>query len=275
MEPPASDDNAFATDLPEGQPKTSIPKTIGIMNIVFGSLLLTCVCCSGVNLVMQSAMIGPVMAVQQKQIEQAMQVERQQRLQELQQREQAANDEKEKADLKAQQKVLQGRPIPKMPDFTKFMQDPRYLGFEIVDLVTGLVLDILMVVSGIALLNLKEWGRRAAIWVAALKIVLLITLYTVFALVVVPVLVQNFNTMFQEMFDEMAKGARPGQRVPGQAELAQMSSTIGILMTASAVGMIIFGAIYPIVVLIALTRPRVKAACALPASNDIDNPPMP
>ena len=39
---------------------------------------------------------------------------------------------------------------------------------------------------------------------------------------------------------------------------------MGIAMTATAVGMIIFGAIYPIIVLILLTRQRVKGACAPP-----------
>ncbi len=270
MEPPARDDNEFSPLLSEQQPKTSIPKTIGILNILFGSLLLLCGICWSLNLMMQSAM-GPMMAMQQQQVQQALEAERQRKLQELQELENAAQDEKEKATLKAKQNALKAQPQPKMPDMTKFTQDVAFQGYAIADVVTGLVLNILMVVSGIGLVGLKEWGRRTAIWVAALKIVRLVALYGFFALAVVPVMVKQFTSMFQEMFEEMAKAAPPGQRIPGPAEMGQMGTVMGVMMTAFAIGMIIFGAIYPVIVLILLSRPRVKAACAHPASDLLRN----
>jgi ABC-type multidrug transport system fused ATPase/permease subunit len=269
MEPLASADPAISPPRPKEQPKTSIPTTIGILNIVVGSLLLLCVLCSSLNMMIQ----GPMMGMQQQQFQQAMQAERQQMLLQLQEREKASNDEKEKAELRGKQKALEGQPLPKMPDFNKFTQDVQHQGFMIVDLVTGSVLNVLMLVSGIALCCYKEWGRVTAIWVAVLKIVLLVALYTFFALVVVPVMVKGFNTMFQEMFEEMAKAAPPGRKMPTPppGELAQLGMFMGIAMTATAVAMIIFGSIYPIVVLILLTRPRVKAALASPPATKGDS----
>jgi hypothetical protein len=97
--------------------------------------------------------------------------------------------------------------------------------------------------------------------VAALKIIRLVALNTFLALVLVPRMARGFTSMFQEMFDEMAKAAPPGQRMPGQAELTQMGTMIGVMMTVYAVAMVIFGVVYPVVVLIVLSRPRVKASC--------------
>lgn len=266
METPAHDRPA-----PPLAPNTSAAKTIGVLNIVFGCLLLLCVACSSLNLVLQSAM-GPMMAAQQQQVQQALQAERQRKVQELQELEKAAEDEKEKAELRGKQKVLQAQPIPKMPDMTKFTQDTRFQGYSIADMVSGFLLNILMVVAGIALVCLKEWGRVTAIWVAALKIVRLIALYGFFVVVVVPIITEQFTSMFRDMFDDMARAAPQGQKVPGPAELGQMGTVMGVMMTASAIGMIIFGVIYPIVVLIVLTRPRVKAACAAPAAGALPAP---
>ena len=206
-------DPAMSPPRPEGQPTTSIPMIIGIMNIVVGSLMLLCLFCSSMNLVMQ----GPMMGMQQQQFQQAMQAERQQLLLQLQEREKASKDEKEKAELRGKQKALEAQPLPKMPDFNKFAQDMQHQGFMIADVVTGFVLNVLMLVSGIALCCYKQWGRVTAIWVAVLKIVLLVALYTFFALVVVPVMVKGFNTMFQEMFEEMAKAAPPGKKMAAPA----------------------------------------------------------
>jgi len=269
MQPPLRDDMGPYPPFPEQRPRTAIPKTIGILNIVFGSLLLLCGICSGLGLAMQSAM-GPMLAVQQKQFQQMMEADRQRKLQELQDREQAAQNEEEKAAIQARQKALKAQPLPKMPDIAKFSQQVGFQAYWIVDVVTGLILNILMVVSGIGLLHFKEWGRQQGLWVAALKIVRLVAVYGFFILVVVPNMAKAFTTMFQEMAAEMAKTAPPGQRVPGPAEMGQMGTLLGIWYTAFAIGMIILGVIYPVIVLILLSRPRVNSACA-PAALAQDN----
>jgi hypothetical protein len=260
MQPPVRDDNRPHPPFPEQRTRTGIPKTIGILNIVFGSLLLLCVICFALSLAMQFAM-GPLFAGQQQQFQQVLEAERQQKLQELQNLEQAAQNEMEKAAIQAREKALKAQPIPKMPDMTKFTQDVSLQVYGIADVATGLILNILMVVSGIGLVSFKEWGRRLGLWVAIVKIIRLVALNVFFIVVVVPNMTRAFVSMFQEMFEEMAKAAPPGQRVPGAAEMGQMGTGMGIMYTAFAVGMIILGVIYPVIVLILLSRPHVKAAC--------------
>ncbi len=261
MQPPAPYDNDWYPSISERRPKTSIPKTIGTLNIVFRALLMLCGICFGLSMAMQSAM-GPVMAAQQQQFQQMQEAERAQKLQALQDLEKAAKDENDKAAIQAQQQALKALPMPKMPDMAKFMQEAGFPGYVIADVATGLLLNILLIVSGIGLLSFKEWGRRLGLWVAAAKIIRLVALYGYFIVVVVPDLTKALTSMFKEMVDEMAKAAPPGQPVPKAADMAQMGTAMGIFYTAFAIGMMTFGVVYPIIVLILLSRQRVKAACA-------------
>src|ERR1700682_4482945 len=109
MQPPLPDDDGPYPPYPEQRPRTAIPKTIGILNIVFGSLLLLCGICFGISLAMQFAM-GPMFAAQQQQFQQMLEADRRQKLQELQDLEQAAQNEKEKAPIQARQKALKAQP---------------------------------------------------------------------------------------------------------------------------------------------------------------------
>jgi len=77
-------------------------------------------------------------------------------------------------------------------------------------------------------------------------------------LVLAPVLAKQF----MEMFEEVLKSAPPGQGAPGPAQIAQMGTSMGYMLTGTAVGMVVLGGIYPVIVLIVLTRPSAKAACA-------------
>ena len=261
MEPPVHDDDALPSAPTEEQPRTSIPTVIGLLNIIFGSLLSLCIICSSFYMMIQVAIGAPMMAVQQQQLQVVIQAERQKKLQQLQEQEKAAKDEKERADLQARQKELEAQPIPKMPDFTRFIRNDEFQIYVVVDYLTGFVLNIIMLISGIALMRLKEWGRITAIWVAIVKILRLIALNAVFALVVVPVMVKDFTSMMREFIDEMAKAAPPGQPMPAPGEMAQVGTILGIVSTVTAIGMVIFGAIYPMIVVITLTQARVKAAC--------------
>src|SRR4051794_17660052 len=130
MQPPVRTDHEAQPPFPERRPKTSIPKSIGILNIVFGALLLLCTMCYASSLAMQSAM-GPVVAAQQQQMQQMLEADRLQKLQEFQKIEQAAQDEKEKAEIRARQQALKAQPIPKMPDMTKFTQDASFQAYGI------------------------------------------------------------------------------------------------------------------------------------------------
>lgn len=255
--------------VPLVEPNTGIPRTIGILNIVFGVLLLLCGVCSGLNVVTQSA-FGPMIAAQQKQVQQALEAERQAKLKKLQEQEEAAEDEEQKAAIRAQHKLVQAQPVPVVPDTSKFMTAPGLQSYMIADALSGIMLNVLMMISGIGLLAFKEWARVVALWVAAVKILRLAALYGYFALAVAPVMAQQFRAMFEEM----AKAAPPGQKAISPEELATISTSMGVMMTGSAIGIMVLGFIYPAVVLILLTRSSVKAAFAV-RSTGLDEPAQP
>jgi hypothetical protein len=261
------DDRSANPPIPARRPKTSIPKTIGVLNIVFGLLLMMCSVCVGLSMAMQSAM-APMFAVQQQQMQQIQEAEREKRLQVLQNQEQAAADENAKAALREKQKELLAKPLVKMPDMAKLTSEMGLAQYGIADAVTGLLLNVLLVISGIGLINFKDWGRRLGIWVAALKIVRLIALYSYFIVVVVPRISKALATMFKDMGDQIANAAPAGQPAPNVAEFEQMGAMMGVMYTAQGIAMIILGVIYPIIVLILLSRPRVKAACTFAATPE-------
>ncbi len=258
MPPPSASDPY--PPLYHPRPRTGIPKTIGVLNILFGTLLLLCAFCFGIGLAMQTAM-GPKMDGNNMQFQQMQEAERRRQLDELERREQAAANEEEKDKIRAELKAVKELPIVKMPDMSKFLQEPSFQAYGIADVGTGMFLNVLMIAAGIGLVSYRQWGRRLALWVAAMKIIRLIALTAVFVLIVVPNLTRAMTDMFHEIFKEMAKMPQQGQPIPGPAELAKMGSGFSVMYAASSIGMLVLGIIYPIVVLILLSQRRVRAAC--------------
>jgi hypothetical protein len=240
---------------PDQGPDKSTPWTIGLLNVIFGALLLIWGICSGLSFGMQSAM-APRMEQLQRQLQQAVEADRQAQLSRLKEREKGIQDEKEKAKLRAREKSLRAQPVPALPDTTRMFKNPALLPYSLADTFSGLILNVLMVIAGLGLMSHQSWGRKLALWVAALKIIRLPILYGYFIKVIVPILEDGFA----EMFKEMAESMPPTPGGPGPQQMQAMGTTIGILMRVFAIGMIVLGAIYPVIVLIALTRPRARAA---------------
>jgi hypothetical protein len=254
MEPPAHDREVMVPDSWD-EPDASTPWTLGLLNVIFGALLILGGICSGLNFALQWAM-GPVMAQQQQQLQQVMEAQRQAEMSKLDERERASQDENEKARLRAQRQAVQSQPMPKIPDTSKFMRDSRVLSYLIGDILTGMGLNVMMLIAGVGLMRLRRWGRETALWVAGLKLVRLVILYGYFAVAVVPAVVRQLSAMFEEM----AKSLPPGSGALAPDQFGAAAAMIGVMMVVFSVGMILLGAIYPIIVLILLTRQRVKAA---------------
>jgi hypothetical protein len=257
MEPLNDADDPTPPEVIEEEPPTAIPRIIGILNIIFGGLLLLCAVWSGLNLALQSAMV-PFMAGQQQQLQKAVEAERKAELQKLEERAKTSKNVQEKAELQKQQKALESQPPPQFPDLSKFMSNSRLRGFTLIDVTTAGLLNILLIVSGIGLIRYQQWGRLTALWVAAIKIVRLVALYSFYAVAVVPGMAQQFRAFFEEL----ARAAPPGPNAPPVEQLGMLATAIAAAMVAYAILMVLFGSIYPIVVLALLTRPRVRDACA-------------
>jgi hypothetical protein len=249
------------------------PKTIGILNIVFGSILLLCLPCAGAYMAL-IANLGSIMEAQAQEIQARQKVVQQRDLENLAQREQAATTEAGKAQIRSERQALLARPAPpatpKMDFMTGGLKDPRVVGHYAVDLGSGMILNILMLATGIGLVRLREWGRRMGIWVAGLKVARLLALTASAILVVIPVTTRTMQRDIAAEFQRQAAqgGAAP---VPAGAGAADFVRAMGTMSTIYAVGLLVLGSIYPAITLAVLTRPGSRAAC-LPARKR-DEPP--
>jgi hypothetical protein len=90
--------------------------------------------------------------------------------------------------------------------------------------------------------------------VAGIKIVRLIVLQAFSVFVIVPTMTKQMSEAMEQMMSQMPPG--PGGAPPPMG--AEFATVYGTLMTISAVCMVVFGSIYPIIVLWVLSRPEAK-----------------
>ena len=79
------------------------------------------------------------------------------------------------------------------PDITGFMgkamglsTDKRMVVYTVVEAIAGIILNVLMVISGVGLLRISEWARRLALGVAWLKILRWVAIIVFTLVVIVP-----------------------------------------------------------------------------------------
>lgn len=146
------------------------------------------------------------------------------------------------------------------------MNDPAFVRFTLIDVVTGLVVNLMMLASGIGLINIHRWGARLWTWTAWIKIARLVVLWGFFYIVLVtPSFSENMARAALAMMNPRL-GARG---VPSLGQLTRLYAIINLIM---AVAMIILGAIYPALSLWMLGRPGVRAALAIGASKEPESP---
>jgi hypothetical protein len=249
---------------PAGQvlPNPRIPKVMGILNIVFASGLILFGICMGAYIALLP-LLSKGMVQMQKKAEADLRKEQEVQLKELDEAEKAVVAEAEKEALKEQRKTLEARPQVAMPmtmDFDKLgMNTPRVRAYYWTEIVTGLLLNVLMIVSGIGMVRRKLWGINLGIYTAAAKLARLLLVYSFFALAVVPPLAEGSGKMAGEMMIQQQKAM--GRPVPKGLDPAYMTKVYYVTYTLTAVAMIVFGSIYPAISLWLLTRPGAKAAC--------------
>lgn len=252
-----------------GPPPTTAHKIIGTLNIVFGSAILLCGLCSGVYTASLVA-AAPMMKNAQQQINTQQQKQRDQRIEALEKRVKDAKTDEERVELKAQRKAIENE--PQAPDFGEmfaWVNDIRIVGFMWADLLSSLLVNVPMLVSGVGLLGSREWARKTGLWVAGLKLVRLVALYGFAIVVVVPVYAEKMGEMVVKMQPQMP----PGQGGPNLQQMGpQISMMYATMMTGGAVLMIIAGSVYPIISLWVLSRGYVKAACGQRETNPMQLP---
>ncbi len=241
-------------------PNVRIPKVLGILNIVFASGILLCGLCSGFYYMMLPGLMKASVTMQQTAVKQ-FEEEQKADLKKLEEAEKAAKSEEDKAAIEEQRIEVRSRPKP-----TFGLNDPSTLGLDSpklkaymwADLLTSLVLNLMMLVAGIALVNRKPSGITLGLWTAGLKIIRLILIYSLFAIVVVPPLAQSMGKIAIQAMNAQVTG----KPMPPSIDMAFLVRTYTIMYTVGAVGMIVVGSIYPIVSLWLLSRPGARAACS-------------
>ena len=139
------------------EPPTSAHKVIGTLNLIFAGLLLMCGACTAINFVAQAAM-QPMVEQMQGQMQESMHAERkaaqEKQLEALKQEAAEASDEADKARIEAEIAELEEKEEAEPPKFDMMAayRDPQIIGFMWTDLLTALVLNVLLFISGLGLL---------------------------------------------------------------------------------------------------------------------------
>ena len=254
---------AYASENAPSAEQTTIPKWIGILNIVFGAILLLCVAGYSLQLLAQGFM-GTAMQENQKQMNEMFEQERQQQIEDMKLAEEEAEDEETAAQLRADREALEQQAPPKMPDMQNMfgMNEPTVKGAYIFDAVSGLLLNVMMLVSGIGLVNHSDWARKLAIWVAGLKVLRLIAICALTVTIIGPAVSEGMGEFVVEM-GEMNPQA-PQHAQPPVKQITKIYSTMFIVW---AFILLVLGSIYPLISLSLLTRPHVVQACKSKQDN--------
>jgi hypothetical protein len=258
-------------------PQAGLPRTVGILNIVFGLLLLLWAAGS-------LYYFGPFLAnntpfqIDPGLTQDVVNTMRRDLLEQLRAREQGTRDGSEKSRLGAAIRELQSvrTDLAGKVDFGKInRQLPWVSRYLWADVVSGPVLNVAMVVAGVGLVLLKRWGRVLAVGVAALKVARLVVLCAILSVFVVPgvsgTLGEFAGTDFGKVFLRHAT-AQGNPVLPAQPaitikpdEFVRAVAATGYLYAVMGLAL---GAIYPLVVLIVLSRPGAVAACSRSAARD-------
>ena len=243
-------------------PKPAIPKTLGILNVVFAVLLIMMgLCVGGMAIVApQIQKFGEGIAEQQK-----AQVATQKAadLKTLDDRAAAATTDQEKATIAQEREAVVNRPEPITPNIaasTEALKNPKVLSFTVAQVITGLILHIALLVAGVGLIRLTSWGRSLTLWWAGLQIAQLLILNVLNFALIYPIQKQAADVNMAELRKQLT-----GPNAPPNAAITLQSAefTAGLALPIAIVSLLL-GLTYPVICLILLRTPGARAACLGP-----------
>jgi len=244
-------------------PKPDVPKTLGILNIIFGILLVVMGLFSLVVSVFLPMFLQGVESVaKEAQAKQEIQAKEQEKVEKkiYEDKLAAAKTDDEKKAIEQEKVSAPPRPVVPQVDLsfaTDVFKDPRIMIVNNLGIVSGLILHIVLLISGIGLIRLAPWGRSMALWFAVLQIfqIILLTIGTI--IYVVPANQANMEKMFAKM--EAQAKTQGGPNPVGATN--QMTKVMGAMAVPMAVAQAMTGMIYPVVLLIMLNTAGARAAC--------------
>ncbi|MHC5540157.1 hypothetical protein ACYOEI_18205 [Singulisphaera rosea] len=258
---------------PPVKPRAELVKTIGMLNLVFGGALFLC----GLGCLHP---IAPILAdfkpftYETEMTQLVYEQYRGQLIGILADQEKKATDARDKARLKQERMAWEANrtKIVDQLDVKAINRDLFWLPYYLwADVVTAPILNLLMLASGLGLVQLKSWARAMGLWVARLKILRLVLLTLFLFVCVVPPTSRILASMLSTDFAKVAiaiKAAKDGTNagdVPLKAQFTpdDLRPVFRFMGHFYAVGLLAFGAVYPSISLIILTRPGARLACEL------------
>lgn len=240
-------------------PKPAVPKTLGILNIIFAVLLLLLgMCTLGMTILAPSLL--QMAAKGQADVKARGEAAKTKQVEILDERAKQATTDEEKATIAKERDAVANAPVPETPDLaqvTAALQDPKIMGITIGQLVTGLILHVLLLVAGIGLVRLTPWGRSLGVWWAGLQIAQLVVLAVINFTVLLPAQ-QPIN---DANIANLKKQADQPGAAPGAAPAAQMAETMAKLGPVMTATYYVAAMAYPIICLVLLRTPGARAAC--------------
>ena len=262
----------LAPDSVSPRPQPGLLKTIGILNIIFGgALLLYGLSCLNVT---APALVGSVpLRIEPEMTQAVFDGLRDEQIKFLREQEKVARTDAERKRLNKQRLEVEAK-HPRVKDEVDFpkinaeLSLSRLKTYLWVDVLGGPVLNLLFVFSGIGLLLRKNWARLVALATAALKLVRLVVLTGLLVGSVIPHLSAVFDSLLATDMgrhviteaierQQAQQGAPPGGPQPSPDEIAHALRGVS---TGFAIFVACFGSVYPLIVLILLTRPGARAA---------------
>lgn len=242
-----------------------IPKTIGILNILFASVLLLCDGCVGASWLFLP-ITKELMKAQQANLEAGLKAELSVKSTSYDAEEKAAATPQEKAAVKARRAETEARLKSQIAvqssfdDMTAVMTEPRIAGYFVGHVLSGIILNLAMLAVGIGLIRLRHWGRIGSNWVYSLKLGRLLMLCFLQSMILIPAWTIAMLETLRKAEDARAAGTGGAGISADQAGIM-----IGNLYTLMSIVYLFIGAIYPITGLILLNRSAARAACDEPA----------
>jgi hypothetical protein len=248
-------------------PNPGIPRTLGILNIIFGTILALAGCC------LASFTAGMPMLIQfgqeaQKKVQADLAEQRKAELKKLDDQIAAAKNDQEKKLIEALKAAEIARIDPSTPPdmsaITDLYKNPTIMGFNLTFYGSGFLMNLLLLISGIGLVKLASWGRTMALGLACLQLIRIVLLAGVCLIVVQPESIKATTKMVNAI-EAQAKA----QAVPvNPAQNLQAAKAMAMMGSFFIVGYAIVAVIYPITTLILLNGSSARAACLSRKSPD-------
>ena len=136
------------------------------------------------------------------------------------------------------------------------MSDIRLAIYYLTEVISGMLINVLMVISGVGLQGLAEWGRRLALGVDWLKILRWLAMTIVTMVLIVPIVAEKMDKVFNQPGTAQKPSGGPVKTpIVGMGQLIAIFSAVAVVFSA------LVASIYPGISLWLLTRPPTRAAC--------------